>query len=137
MKTLLLFAMGLSLETCFLVLQPSTAHNLASQKPTISVPSESLGAGGNEPFWDITISKNGIVYTSLGMKKLTFPYVAPMKAEGRPANNVRVYRLQGKPSGMLIINKVSACSDTMSDKQHAYAATLILGNNVREGCADK
>ncbi|NDJ19419.1 hypothetical protein GS601_19365 [Myxacorys almedinensis A] len=101
-----------------------------------STAKESFIVRGNEPFWNVTVNKSNIVYSTPETPKLTFPSVAPLGAEGRPADNVRVYRLQGQPSGFLIINK-GACSDTMSDQAYAYSATLILGNVVREGCAVK
>lgn len=92
---------------------------------------------GTEPFWNVSVSKSGIVYSSPNAKKQTFPYVTPIKAAGRTADIVRVYRLQGKPNSMLIIKKESTCSDGMSDKQYPYSATLILNNTVLEGCAEK
>jgi uncharacterized membrane protein len=90
---------------------------------------------GNEPFWNVAVRKSGIVYSTPDAKKQTFPYVAPLKADGRPADLVRVYQLRG--NNMLIIKKVSNCSDTMSDNKYLYSATLILGNRVLEGCAQR
>lgn len=89
---------------------------------------------GNEPFWNMTISKQGIVYRTPDTNPRTFPYVAPIGAQGRPIDNVRVYRLQG--NNTLVLKKTNACSDTMSDKNYPYSATLIMGNTVREGCAE-
>ncbi|MCU0547821.1 MAG: hypothetical protein MUC48_00605 [Leptolyngbya sp. Prado105] len=89
---------------------------------------------GNEPFWNVTIGKKGIVYTTPDTKPQTFPYVAPLSAQGRPVDNVRVYRLRG--NNTLVLKKVNSCSDTMSDKNYPYSATLIMGNTVREGCAE-
>ena len=94
-------------------------------------------AQGTEPFWNVAVSKRGIVYTSPDTKKQTFPYVAPMKAAARPEDLVRVYRLKGKPEGMLLIKQVSACSNGMSEKNFPYSAVLVLGNTVLEGCAQK
>jgi uncharacterized membrane protein len=92
---------------------------------------------GTEPFWNVTVSKSGIIYSSPNAKKQTFPYVTPIKATGRTADIVRVYRLQGKPNSMLIIKKESTCRDGMSDKQYPYSVTFILDNTVLEGCAEK
>ncbi|BAY07531.1 COG3650 family protein [Calothrix sp. NIES-2098] len=99
--------------------------------------SEEFIARGTEPFWSVTVSKRGIVYSSPDAPKQTFPYVTPLKAEGRPANLVRVYRLKGRASNILIIKQVDTCSDGMSDKNYSYSATLILGNRVLDGCAEK
>ncbi|MEC4817390.1 MAG: hypothetical protein SAK29_29570 [Scytonema sp. PMC 1069.18] len=92
---------------------------------------------GTEPFWNVNVSKRGIVYSSPEVKKQTFPYVKPLKAEGRPEDLVRVYQLKGRNNSTLIIKKVNSCSDGMSDKNYPYSATLILGNQVLEGCAER
>ncbi|MFQ4145421.1 hypothetical protein [Chlorogloeopsis sp. ULAP02] len=92
---------------------------------------------GTEPFWSVTVSKSGIVYSSLDTRKLTFPYVAPLTATGRPTDLVRVYRLKGKDNNILMIKKVDSCSDGMSDNNYPYSATLVLGDRVLEGCAQR
>ncbi|BAS55205.1 hypothetical protein NIES2135_55270 [Leptolyngbya boryana NIES-2135] len=102
--------------------------------PTSANSAREFIVRGNEPFWNITIGKKGIVYTTPDTKPRTFPYVAPIGAQGRPIDNVRVYRLQG--NNILVLKKVDSCSDTMSDKNYPYAATLMMGNTVREGCAE-
>jgi uncharacterized membrane protein len=92
---------------------------------------------GNEPFWNIKITKQGIIFKKLGEKKQTFPYIEPLSAQGRSIDKVRVYKLQGKGNDILILNQVGDCSDTMSDKNYPYSATLIMDNQVFEGCAEK
>ncbi len=92
---------------------------------------------GNEPFWSITIGRSGIIYSTPESPNRRYPYSAPISAAGRPPDLVRVYRLNGQPSGLLVIKKVDSCSDTMSDTVYPYSATLILGNRVLDGCAQK
>lgn len=115
---------------------PSTA-NSNSLVVAETASSENLIARGTEPFWSITISKQGIVFSTPDVKKQTFPYVTPLKAQGRPADLVRVYRLRGRGNNTLIVQKVSACSDGMSDKNYPYSAIFIRGNTVLEGCAEQ
>ncbi|RCJ39217.1 hypothetical protein A6770_12310 [Nostoc minutum NIES-26] len=115
---------------------PSTA-NSNSLIVAETASSENFIARGTEPFWSITISKQGIVYSTPDVKKQTFPYVTPLKAQGRPADLVRVYRLRGRGNNILIIKKVSVCSDGMSDKNYPYSAILIRDNMVLEGCAEQ
>ena len=106
-----------------------------AQTPARPAPVEQFIVRGAEPFWNVTINRNGIVYTTPETKQ-SFPLVAPIAAQGRPLDVVRVYRLKGA-NNLLVIKKVDACSDTMSDTKYPYSATLILGNTVREGCAEK
>jgi uncharacterized membrane protein len=129
MKTLVPCVILLGLSTNLLTNSPLASAQTAKIEEFISV--------GNEPFWNVTVRKSGIVYSTPDAKKQTFPYVAPLKADGRPADLVRVYQLRGRGNNMLIIKKVSDCSDTMSDNKYPYSATLILGNRVLEGCAQR
>ncbi|HEY9800166.1 MAG TPA: hypothetical protein V6D25_07390 [Leptolyngbyaceae cyanobacterium] len=96
---------------------------------------EELIVNGTEPFWSITISRRGIVYSTPESRQ-NFPYVAPIAASGRPADLVRVYRLRGSnnATNTLVIRKGS-CSDGMSDTRYPYSAVYISGNRVLEGCA--
>jgi uncharacterized membrane protein len=115
-------------------------HNILGENFLISQTSargENFTVIGTEPFWNVTINRNGIVYSSPEVRKRTYPYVAPIAAQGRPVDLVRVYRLNGQPNGTLIIRKADSCSDGMSDNIYPYQATLILGNQVMEGCAQR
>ncbi|MBD1842534.1 hypothetical protein H6F89_03710 [Cyanobacteria bacterium FACHB-63] len=117
------------LAASLLALMPATA-----QMNSRSI--ESFNVIGTEPFWNVTIDKTGITYKTPDPQNITFPYVAPLSAQGRPADYVRVYPLRGRTSGTLVIRR-GACSDGMSDRKYNYTATLVLGNTVRDGCAMK
>lgn len=114
---------------------PSPSSNTLVAADTANT--EEFTAAGTEPFWGINVSNKGIVYSEAGSAKLTFPYIAPMKAQGRSLDVLRVYRLRSKDNSILIIKKDTACSDGMSDNKYPYSATLILGDRVLEGCARK
>jgi uncharacterized membrane protein len=139
MKTLVSYIILLGFGASLLAVGPSVANKatFTSGATLASANTEEFISRGTEPFWNVTVSKSGIVYSSPDIKKQRFPYVTPLKASGRPADLVRVYQLRGRANSMLIIKKVTSCSDGMSDKQYPYSATLILGNTVLEGCAEK
>lgn len=100
------------------------------------VRAEEFIVRGTEPFWTVTIGRKEIVYSSPEVKAQRFPYVAPIAAQGRPSDLVRVYRLdRTSASKLLILKKVQSCSDGMSDTRYPYSAILVIGNVVREGCA--
>jgi uncharacterized membrane protein len=134
MKTFISCAILLSLSLPSLAGDRSFANNMFIAQTT---GNEVFNVVGTEPFWNVNVSKRGIVYSSPEVKKQTFPYVKPLKAEGRPEDLVRVYQLKGRGNNTLIIKKVNSCSDGMSDKNYPYSATLILGNQVFEGCAER
>jgi uncharacterized membrane protein len=134
-KAFLVFGLGITAATSLL---PVSANSAPAPKQASKV--ESFRVVGTEPFWGIDISQKGIVYTSLGenINKQGFRYVAPTPAQGRPLDVVRVYRFGTKPNHILILNKVDGyCSDSMSDTKYPYTATLISGNTVKTGCAQK
>ncbi|WP_337884167.1 hypothetical protein [Fischerella thermalis] len=137
MKRILIFfiiAFVVCSSTIAVASQLNSNHLLAQN----TTSTEEFIARGTEPFWSVTVSKkNGIVYSTSENRKLTFPYVTPLQASGRPKDLLRVYRLRGKTNNTLIIKKEDACSDGMSDIQYPYSATLILGNTVLEGCAQR
>lgn len=115
------------------------ANTIATENTTLVSQTrvEEFIVRGNEPFWSVTISRNGIIYSTPESPNRRYPYTAPISAAGRPPEVVRVYRLNGQPSGLLVIKKADSCSDTMSDIVYPYSATLILGNRVLDGCAQK
>lgn len=141
MKTFILPVILLGLATTLSVNNRSIANESVSKNQNLIVAqaasNEQFIARGTEPFWSVTVSKRGIVYNSPGTQPLKFPYVGPLKAEARPADLVRVYRLKGTGNNTLILKKVSSCSDGMSDINYPYSAIFIQGNKVLEGCAEK
>lgn len=122
------------------VLLTGLAASLLAVMPAIAQtslrPVESFRVVGTEPFWGMTIDRSGITYSTPEIQKVTFPYVAPLSAQGRPADIVRVYPLRGRTSGTLVLRR-GACIDGMSDRTYTHTAVLILGNTVKEGCAFK
>ena len=140
MKSFHFYAVLVGCVTVGLGMNAALANNRVGQENSVSQATARVDefiVRGNEPFWNVTISRSGIVYSTPDINRRRYPYNAPMRAEGRAADLVRVYRLNGQPSGLLVIRKVDACSDTMSDIVYPYNATLILGNRVLEGCAQK
>lgn len=128
MKTLISSLVVLGIGATVLVSNQSIA-----QSSTI----EEFVARGTEPFWSVTVGKRGIIYSSPEIKQQIFRYTAPLTAQGRPNDLVRVYRFRGRENNMLILRKVNTCSDGMSDQKYPYSAILMLGNRVLEGCAEK
>lgn len=135
MKSLPLFTVVLGLVSAGLGMSAALANHQIIAQATANTPE--FIARGNEPFWNVTVNRSGIVYSTPEIRNRRYPYTAPLTAMGRPTDLVRVYRLNGQPSGVLVIKKVNSCSDGMSDTVYPYDATLILGNRVMEGCAQR
>jgi uncharacterized membrane protein/heat shock protein HslJ len=90
-------------------------------------------ASGNEPFWNVTISRNEITFSELGKPKIIFPHVAP-----KLSGNHYVYssRTVGPaPYGIEIIIDEKRCIDSMSGGHFSFAAQVSLDDHKYLGCA--
>lgn len=118
------------------LLAGATVGFIATNAIAQSTPraSENITVSGTEPFWSMTINRSGLTFSTPDSRPRRFAYSAPLKAEGRPADFVRVYRLQGQANGMLVLQKTNRCSDGMSDRVYPYEAVLTMGNRVFQGC---
>ncbi|MBD2503582.1 COG3650 family protein [Anabaena azotica] len=142
MKTQISSIFVAGLTTTLMLSNPSNANTTSQSFDNNFLISQATNRGGEElivngtePFWSITISRKGIVYSTPESRQ-NFPYVTPIAASGRPADLVRVYRLRASNNvtSTLVIRKGS-CSDGMSDIKYPYSAVYISGNRVLEGCA--
>lgn len=136
MKTFISSVILLGLGINLLGSAPTTANTnvLAQSRTNATTKAEEFTALGTEPFWGISISKSGIVYSPADGAKQKFAYVAPLQAAGRPADYVRVYRFKDRANSVLILKK-NTCSDGMSDNVYPYSATFMQGSFILEGCA--
>jgi uncharacterized membrane protein len=117
-----------------LALAMLSAIALVGSMPIASIaqPIQKFKIIGTEPFWGLAVSQSGFVYSTPERKRKLSNYVSPLKAQGRTADSLRVYRMQG--NNTLIIQKGS-CSDGMSDETYDYSAVLMMSNKVLSGCA--
>ncbi|MEZ5680578.1 MAG: hypothetical protein R3E14_04700 [Erythrobacter sp.] len=91
---------------------------------------ETVHFTGTEPFWGGTIANGAALYTT------------PENNEGSSFQVERFAGLNGVSfSGKLddtsfdLMVTPGECSDGMSDRTYPYVATLMLGDEKREGCA--
>lgn len=127
--TTVVLAFGLTFLSSMISFAQPAAQPALVGRPT---PPEAQ-AVGTEPFWGVTVTPKGIVY-STPETKVTFPYTKALQAQGRVEYTTFVYNLRkGRQQGVLVFNK-TACGDGMSDRQYEYATTLLLNNEVKSGC---
>jgi uncharacterized membrane protein len=87
-------------------------------------------ASGNEPFWNVVISKDAVVFSELGKPRLAFPYVEPRVSAGR-------WWYSSKNDGRsieIIIDEIR-CIDSMSGEHFSFAAKVVLDGRTYTGCA--
>jgi uncharacterized membrane protein len=112
----------------------------AMSQPSIPKPPQVLvSAGGTEPFWNVSVTRQGIEYRTPDQKTpMKFAYSAPVAAQGRPTDMVQVYRLRNRShDGWLMIQKADSekCNEWMSDNLYPYSAIVMLNGKVQAGCA--
>ena len=86
---------------------------------------------GTEPFWGGTVAKEEVIYSTPENQEGDKIAVAARFDAGR-----EIYA--GTLSGKAFVLTLTAgpCSDGMSDNVHAYTASLQVGGETRQGCAD-
>ncbi len=90
-------------------------------------------ASGNEPFWNVTVSKNEIIFSELGMPKIIFPHVPPKLSRNHFVYSSRA--LEPAPYGIEITMDEKRCIDSMSGEHFSFAAQVSLDGRKYTGCA--
>lgn len=80
-------------------------------------------AAGNEPFWDLKIGKDEIVFKSLipGAEKIVFPHTEPAKAMDA---NTKLYALKNSSVTIAVGITKRDCEDTMSGIVSPYSVVV-------------
>jgi uncharacterized membrane protein len=99
-----------------------------------SLPPRAFRCLGQEPFWNVTIStvSEEIIYTTPTTQQ-TWKRNAIVLVEG----TVNCKATTGDGQSVNITLRKELCSDTMSEKQYGYSATLELGGKTLRGCAEE
>lgn len=117
--------------------ESKTADSTAvtTEKEVTMTPSQHPGiffkASGNEPFWNITMDNQQIVFTSLieGLESLS----VPLPEVRRTADaNVKLYRAETEKTALSLTISQESCADTMADMESPYAVTLDINLNSGE-----
>ncbi|HEX5831582.1 MAG TPA: hypothetical protein VFY16_11410 [Gemmatimonadaceae bacterium] len=88
-------------------------------------------ARGNEPFWAVEVSRDGIILRRPGVPDARFPYARPRTEEGR-----RVYETTAADGPRLrLVLTPERCADSMSGEQTAWRAAVELDGERMAGCA--
>ncbi|WP_308873464.1 hypothetical protein [Thiothrix subterranea] len=102
--------------------------------PPAKAASNSLVCSGTEPFWSIEITD-----ANLNVNMMDGPrYSVPVTFRQTSANNATIAVIAGVAGAnntQAFMQKVSSCSDGMSDTNYPYSVTAVLNNQrVVSGC---
>lgn len=96
-------------------------------------------ATGNEPFWELKIGREKMVFTSLiqGKEKLNFSSVKPIRAMGA---TIKTYKARNAESSIIISIQQIECQNSMSGIISPYKVSIQIKNKTEtnyqkiEGC---
>ncbi len=89
---------------------------------------------GTEPFWDLQISGNQLIYNNLSGKLHQTQVQGPLTAAGTVPGYASIY-VSGNRSDVVAITS-QKCSDGMSDVEYANTVLYMVGNRVLFGCCE-
>lgn len=93
-----------------------------------------IRAVGQEPGWIVEISTSGtLVITDYGQNRQVLP--APAVAQVPDDESVR-YQINDQPQRIELVVLKETCQDSMSGEAYPAQASLIIGDQYFNGCAD-
>lgn len=93
-------------------------------------------ARGNEPFWAVTVSAEGIRFSEPENIEGTLgPYRDPVLAESSMVFNTVLADSARTPLELVLEDR--PCTDSMSGFEYPYTATARVGGRVLEGCGER
>ena len=93
-------------------------------------------ARGTEPFWAVTVTREGIQFQEPDRPEGVRGEFAPATREqGRLVWRTTLQDSVTLPLELTIEEK--PCSDGMSDRSYSFAAIVQVGNRTLRGCAEK
>lgn len=139
MKKILLMTAAIAvvlLSSCKSASKPSGGTTEVRQN-TMPMKEVFLKVFGTEPFWNIEMAEDFVVFKDVEGKEVTFKYVAP--AEDKE-NLTKTYHLVSAAYDLTIRLVEDYCTDGMSDNEYTYKADIQLkekGKLILEqkGCA--
>lgn len=93
-------------------------------------------ARGNEPFWAVSVTRAGIVFSEPDRPDgVRGAYVTPTRRAADMVFRTVLGDSAATPLELTIEEK--RCSDGMSDREYSYAAVARVGDRVLRGCAER
>ena len=140
MKKYLILLITISLVySCKSIKTKNSNSNTTSENTSEEDSITYFKATGNEPFWELKIGMEKIVFTSLiqGKENLSFSSAKPIRAIGA---NIKSYKATNAGSSILISIQYTDCQNSMSGAISPYKVSIEIKNNTEanyqkiEGC---
>lgn len=140
MKKYLILLITISLVySCKSIKTKNSNSNTTSENTSEEDSITYFKATGNEPFWELKIGMEKIVFTSLiqGKENLSFSSAKPIRAIGA---NIKSYKATNTGSSILISIQHTDCQNSVSGAISPYKVSIEIKNNTEanyqkiEGC---
>lgn len=89
-----------------------------------------LRASGNQPFWSILLSSQGLLLNQIDQASVALPYIEEQLADGR-----LIISSQANHQNLQLWLSPNTCIDSMSGAVHHLTARLQLDQQTYHGCA--
>lgn len=89
-----------------------------------------IRASGNEPFWSILLSPQGLLLNQIDQASVALPYIEEQLADGR-----LIISSQANHQNLQLWLSPNTCTDSMSGAIHHLTARLQLDQQTYHGCA--
>jgi uncharacterized membrane protein len=91
---------------------------------------------GTEPFWNIFIRQDTILYTRLNDNIDSVYFTKHHFSDQDSVVEFHLTDPQGQEGSLVLRRGVSPCSDGMSDREYAYSAKFTYKKEILAGCAE-
>ena len=88
---------------------------------------------GTEPFWNLTIDPNGVIFSHMDLGKTHYPIPSPFPAF---KNGMMVLETSDGTSKLKLTLKEETCSDGMSEDSYPYSAVVERDGTTFKGCGE-
>ena len=90
-------------------------------------------AAGNEPFWQLGVARDAIVFSRPGMPDLVLPPAAPRA--GARGWIYETETLEPRGRSLRLVLRQARCSDSMVGSWYSWRSRVELDGETFEGCA--
>ena len=109
-------------------------RGLSNQEIAAREGEKTFVARGNEPFWNLDISTNGMVFKEMGQPEIHFPAAQPdILEEGFLYESTT--EVEGKTISLQAKIVREDCKDSMSGERFAFTAEVTISGRQLNGCA--
>jgi uncharacterized membrane protein/SH3-like domain-containing protein len=133
----LLMSVGFSEMSWYTIPEPIIQETDETDELAETLPWTELDCGGTEPFWNITISKQGVRYRDAEQQSMNFP-VFSLNYSSNESNvwSIKAKNKANQKSAVLFLQQ-DRCDDGMSDNEYKYHIFVRFHNDiVLSGCCD-